>query len=104
MIWTATELREGLSWSRKWPLIPGLPEAVVSVKPTSRTAEDQALSVQYREGTDTRIVASIKLLNQVRVVKEISLTINKVQIPGSILPGTVAITERLKEIHLKPRL
>ena len=103
MVWTALEVRNGLSWSRKWPIIGGLPPANVIVRPTSKTSELITMSVTYQENDITKGVATVKVFANAHIVNDLSLTINSVPIPGHVKPGSLVVTEKLKELHLKPR-
>ena len=103
MEWTATEARQGIEWSRNWPASSDLLEAKVNVKPTSHSATDTTLLVTYKEGENTKCVATIKVLNRVRVVEDLALTINNVLVPGATKPGSLIVSEKLKEIQLVGR-
>jgi hypothetical protein len=98
--WTATEAREGISWSRNWPAAGNLLEARVNVKPTSRTVEDTTMAVTYQEGEIIKCVATVKVFNRVRIVEDLGMTITGVLVPGATKPGSLVITDKLKEIHL----
>ncbi|MDR3690902.1 MAG: hypothetical protein P4L46_16100 [Fimbriimonas sp.] len=104
MVWTATEDRKGLSWSRTWPAVGGLIGADVSVKPSSKTATDTTFAVTYVEAGKTKGAATVKVFNRVRIVEDLSLSLNDVTIPGHVKPGSMVVTEKLKEIHLQPRV
>jgi len=103
MEWTATEARQGISWSRSWPAAGNLIEARVIVKPTSRSANDTTMLVTYKEGLVTRCVATIKVLNSVRIVEDLGLTINNVLVPAASKLGSLIVTNKLKELHLAAR-
>jgi hypothetical protein len=103
MEWTATEARQGISWSRDWRASGGLLEATVTVKPTSRAAQDTTMLVTYKEGTNAKCVATIKVFNNVRIVEDLGATINNVIVPGATKLGSLVVTEKLKEIHLVER-
>ena len=103
MEWTATEARQGISWSRDWPASGNLLEAKVSVKPTSRTLDDTTMAVTYKEGLVTKCVATIKVLNRVRIVEDVGMTVTGVLVPGASRLGDLVVTDKLKEIHLVGR-
>lgn len=98
--WTATEARQGISWSRDWPASGALLEAKVSVRPKNRTLEDTTMAVTYKEGAVARCVATVKVLNRVRIVKELAATISGALAPGATKPGDLFISDKLKELHL----
>jgi len=103
MVWTALEDRKGLSWSRTWPAIGGLVGAEVIVKPASKTSEDITLSVSYKELGKVKAVATLKEFSEVRIVEDLALSINDVEIPGHAKTGSLVVAEKMKEIHLRPR-
>ena len=103
MEWTATEARQGIAWSRNWPTSSDLLEAKVIVKPTARAVDETTMSVTYKEGEAVKCVATIKILNNVRIVEDLTVTISNVEVPGSTKPGSLFVTEKLKEIHLVTR-
>ena len=100
MEWTALEERKGISWSRSWPSRSSLIEAKVIVKPTARTQKDTTLSIIYQEAGITRGTGTIKILNDVPVIEELSVTLKPVEVPGSTKPGRLTVSETLKEIHI----
>lgn len=102
MEWTALEERKGISWSRSWTSSSNLIEAKVTVKPTARTPKDTTLLVTYDEGGVRKGTGTIKVLNDVPVIEELRLTLNKVEGYGSIQPETLTVIETLKEIHIGP--
>jgi len=100
MEWTATEARQGISWSRNWPAGGNLIEAKVLVKPVARTKDSTTMLVTYSEGKEIKCTANIVVLNDVRVVDSVSVTFAKAQVPDSSKLGTCEISEKLKELHL----
>ena len=100
MEWTATEARQGIEWSRKWPASSNLLEAKVTVRPTSKTAKDTTLTVTYKEGMVTKCTGVINILNNVRVVEDAIITIYGAPGLASAKPTGITVTDRLKEIHL----
>ena len=57
----------------------------------------------YKEGAVTKCVATIKVLNRVRVVEDVGMTIAGVLVPGATKLGDLVVTDKLKEIHLVGR-
>ena len=90
MEWTALEAREGIEWSRNWPASGGLLEAKVNVKPITRTKVDTTMTVTYKEGVNTKCVATIKVLNSVRIAENVEVT----------FPDGMTYAEKLKELQL----
>lgn len=103
MIWTSLEDRKGLAWARTWPAIGGLLGGNVLVKPTSRTRDDVTYAVTYIESGKSKCAATIKLFSAARIVEDLALSINDVDIPGYIKHGSLIVTEKMKEIHLRAR-
>ena len=100
MEWTALEQRKGISWSRNWPSRSDLIEAKIIVKPQARTLKDTTLLVTYKEGDLTKAVATVKVLNRASVIEDLAVTINQTTREGSLEPGSLVVTEKLKEIHV----
>lgn len=92
MLWTASENRQGLGWSRVWPKNEELPEGKVTIKP----GKEGSLAVNYAEGTDLRIEATAKRDEKRPIIAEFAGTINRITLPGGTVPVSVAVKQGLK--------
>lgn len=96
MQWTAAEDRRGVSWSRRFPALPGLPAAKVTVRPKGERTGLQTVEVEYtEEGTPFRGVGTAEISLPKRIVTSFKLTFNQVTVDNLPKPIKIAINQSL---------
>lgn len=89
MLWTASENRQGLGWSRVWPHNDALFEGKVSVKP----GKEDTLAITYTETGGIKAEGVAKRDPKRPVIVEMSATINRVFLPNGTVPVSVAVRQ-----------
>jgi hypothetical protein len=94
MIWTTTERRSGLRWSRRWAAGGGLPLATVTVRPAP-SGKAGSLSVTYEEEGGVKGEAVVDMIADRPMPAEIAATFTGVRVEKLESPVKVAVSQRL---------
>ncbi|MGV3614568.1 MAG: hypothetical protein ACO1SV_04450 [Fimbriimonas sp.] len=89
MLWTASENRQGLGWSRAWPQNDGVPGGKATVKP----GKEGSLAITYTDATGVKAEGTAKLDPKRPVIVEMSITINRTFLPGGEVPVSVVVKQ-----------
>lgn len=89
ILWTASENRKGLGWTRVWPHNDKLLEGKVTIKP----GKEGSLAVTYTEAGGLKVEAVAKRDPKRPLIAELSGTINRVFLPNGTFPVSVAFRQ-----------
>jgi hypothetical protein len=89
MLWTASESRQGLGWTRVWPQNDLLPEGKVQVRPGA----EGRLAITYTEKDGLKGEGTALRDPKRPVIVEMSITINQAYLPHGSVPVSVAVRQ-----------